>query len=171
MNIIDVILCIPLLWAGYKGFSKGLIIELASLASLILGIFGGVYFSDYTAGYLSDKFEISTRYINIIAFSVTFILIVIGVIFIGKLAEKLAKVIAMGFFNKLGGLIFSVLKYAFILSIILLLINSFDTDESIMTKENKNNSVLYKPISVIAPTVIPKLKKCIIPVKNQFKDK
>ena len=84
MNFIDIILLIPLLWFGYKGFTKGFIIEIASLAALMLGIYGGVYFSNFVAKYLSQWFEIKSDYLPLISFSVTFLLIVIIVFLVGE---------------------------------------------------------------------------------------
>ena len=44
MNYIDIILGILLLLSAIGGFKKGLIVELASLAALILGIWGAIEF-------------------------------------------------------------------------------------------------------------------------------
>ncbi len=55
MNWLDIVLAIPLLWFTYKGFRNGLIIELASLAALILGIFIALHFSFYAEDYLRRK--------------------------------------------------------------------------------------------------------------------
>jgi membrane protein required for colicin V production len=52
MNYLDIILAIPLLWGLYKGVSKGIIKELASLVALIVGIYGAVHFADSIQGQL-----------------------------------------------------------------------------------------------------------------------
>ena len=77
MNILDLIILIPLAWSAYKGFSKGLIISVASLLALLLGIYGSIRFSDITSGYLIDHFEFSSQYLPIISFAITFILIAV----------------------------------------------------------------------------------------------
>ncbi len=45
MNYIDIILGLLLLVAAVRGFMKGFIYEVASLAALILGVWGGIHFS------------------------------------------------------------------------------------------------------------------------------
>ena len=45
MNYIDIILAIPLVWAVYRGFTKGFIIEIASLIAMVLGVYGAIHFS------------------------------------------------------------------------------------------------------------------------------
>ena len=58
---------------------------------------------------------------------------------------------ALGFLNKLAGSFFGILKAAVILSIALLLINQFNDD--LISHQKKKNSLLYGPISSIAPVL------------------
>jgi membrane protein required for colicin V production len=46
MNVIDIILIIPILWFGYQGFTKGMVISMATLLALGIGIWAGLQFSD-----------------------------------------------------------------------------------------------------------------------------
>ena len=43
MNYIDIVILLFLLYGAFRGFSKGLIIEVATLAGLILGVFIAPY--------------------------------------------------------------------------------------------------------------------------------
>ncbi|MCD4746342.1 MAG: CvpA family protein [Bacteroidales bacterium] len=152
MNYIDIIFIVPLIWFAYRGFSKGLIIEVTSLIALILGIYFGIYFSNYAADFLTGNFNINQRYIPVISFAVTFIIIVIVVFIIGRILEKFINLIALGFFNKVAGAFFGILKAAVILSIILFIINRFD--DKFISKEKQDASFLYKPILKIAPIIL-----------------
>jgi len=67
MNYLDLFFLIPILWGAYKGFSKGLIITIASLLALVIGVWGGLKFSNFTSGYLVDWFNISGDYLPIIS--------------------------------------------------------------------------------------------------------
>jgi membrane protein required for colicin V production len=88
MNYIDIIIGIILLFAAIGGFRKGLISELASLAALILGIWGAIEFSYITSDFLTENFNLETDYLNIISFIVTFIVIVILVQYCGQFGEQ-----------------------------------------------------------------------------------
>ncbi len=158
MNVLDIILIIPILWLMYRGFTKGFIIELASLAALVLGIWAAIHFSWYTAGVLDDYIDISKKYLSIISFIVTFILVVILVYFVGRLVEKFVSIIALGFVNKLFGAVFGILKAAFILSLLIFIINSMDTRKTIITEKLREGSLLYHPVERLVPTIIPRLK-------------
>jgi len=157
MNWLDIVLAIPLLWFTYKGFRNGFIIELASLAALILGIFVALHFSFYAEDYLRDNFEIAENYLYIISFAITFIIVAVLVYLVGKIIHKLVSIIALGFLNRLVGGIFGLLKTALVLSVILYFLNGFDTDSSIIKPEVKSDSYLYDPIQSLVPMIIPRL--------------
>ncbi|MCK4661872.1 MAG: CvpA family protein [Bacteroidales bacterium] len=171
MNFIDIIIIIPLLWSAYKGFSKGLIITVASLAALILGIFGAIKFSDFTSQYLIENFDFNPDYLPIISFALTFVLIVIGVHLIARLLDKLVKAVALGFLNRISGLIFGIIKTAFIISIILVVLNGFDKNLKFISPETKENSILYKPLSSFAPLIFPYLDFKNIKMDEEHKNK
>ena len=50
MNYIDIVILLFLLYGAFRGFSKGLIIEVATLAGLILGVFIAIRYSPFTEG-------------------------------------------------------------------------------------------------------------------------
>ena len=88
MNTIDLVFAVVLLWSAYRGFSKGFIVQLATLAALLLGILGAVMFSDYTSSLIIKNFEVSGNYLPIISFAVTFIVIVIAVHLLAKMLKE-----------------------------------------------------------------------------------
>ena len=155
MNWLDLVLAIPLLWFTYKGFRHGLIIELASLAALILGIYVALHFSFYTEGYLRDNFTITDKYLHIISFAITFLIVAIVVYLVGKIIHKLVTIVALGFLNRLAGGVFGFLKAALVLSVILYFLNGFDP--GLLKADVKERSLLYEPVESIVPMIIPRL--------------
>jgi membrane protein required for colicin V production len=153
--MIDLVFLVILLWAAYKGFSKGLIIQAASLAALLLGVFGAIKFSGYTAFVLTKKLNVTGDYLQLIAFAVTFVIIVIAVHIVARITEKMVKAVALDFVNRILGLFFSTIKIAFIISIILVIINTIDYRINFMPKDKLNKSLLYKPLSALAPMIFP----------------
>ena len=157
MNTIDLVFAILLLWAAYRGYTKGFIVQLATLAALLLGILGAVMFSDFTSELIIKKFEVSGQYLPILSFAITFIVIVIAVHLLAKMLNKLIDAIALGIVNRLLGVLFSILKIAFIVSIILVLVNKIDNKYKFIPDDTKENSLLYKPLSNFAPMIFPYL--------------
>ena len=158
MNYFDIIFVIPLLWGAYKGFTKGFVLEIASFLALGLGVWGGLKFSYLSAEYLSKLFNISEKLMPLISFSVVFIIIVIAVFLLAKLLQSVLKKAALGLVNRLLGLVFGILKFAFILSVILNLVNVFNKEVEFITPEKKEASLLYNPIEKLSQLLIPGIK-------------
>jgi membrane protein required for colicin V production len=157
-NVFDIIIIILLAWGAYSGFTKGLILSAASLLALVLGVWGAVKFSNVVANYLTQLIHINEKYIGIIAFATTFVLIVIAVHFIAKGIETLVEAVALGVFNKVFGAAFGVLKFGFIISVLLVVLNVVNKNISFLSPEFKEKSLFYKPLSSIAPSIFNYLK-------------
>ncbi|MFO8053798.1 MAG: CvpA family protein [Bacteroidales bacterium] len=159
ITYVDIILIIPLLWFAYKGFCKGLIIELASLSALILGVYLAYHFSDYTAGLLTEKMKLETDYLHITAFALTFIAVVLLTYLTGKLLETVVKIAMLGFLNKLAGAAFGLIKAAMVLSVLLYMILSVDPSGRLIAEDTREKSVLYEPVASLVYIVIPKIRE------------
>ena len=68
LNYFDVMAMILLLWSAYRGITKGFLIMAASLAALVLGVWGAIRFSDITATLLIENFDMQGRYTALVAF-------------------------------------------------------------------------------------------------------
>ncbi|MEM7085695.1 MAG: CvpA family protein [Bacteroidota bacterium] len=155
MNTVDIILGIILLLAFISGFKKGLFVTLASLVGLIAGVYGAIYFSHFTGGYLSQWFDWSDKITKLASFAVTFSIIVIVISMAGKFLTKIADFAALGLLNKLLGGVFSTLQYAFIISVFFMFFNSSNITGYVISEEKKSESVLYEPVASLAPLVVP----------------
>ncbi len=155
MNYIDIIILIIMAIAIIYGFINGFIREVASLAALILGIWAAIKFSDWTALKLYEWFDMTGRYVGIIAFIITFIAVVIVIHFIGLLADKIIKIASLGFLNRFLGMAFGLVKSVLILSVLFVVLNAIDEHRPFMPKEKINESILYNPISDVAPAIFP----------------
>lgn len=159
MNYIDIILIILLGLAALHGLRKGLIVELASLVALVVGVLAGFYFSDFVSAWIENSFNYHGKYINVISFIIIFIAVIVLMQILARIIEKAVKMIALGFMNKLAGAVFSVLKAAVILSVIIYFMNRFDDDRSLIKTETRQNSLLFPVIEGIAPVIIPRMKE------------
>jgi len=159
MNYLDIIFLVPLLFALYRGFRKGIIHMVASLAALVLGIIGAIKLRPMFASLLDALFDISPDYMNLIAFSVAFISIVLVVYLVAFVVEKLIKAVALSLVNRLLGMGFGLLVTAFVISMILWPVNQVNAEKQIIKPERIEGSLLYKPLSAFAPAVFPYLKK------------
>ena len=157
MNYFDYILIFPILYGLYRGFTKGLILELASLLALVAGIYGAMHFSSITFGYLNEVLEIQASYLQLASYGLTFLLIVLTITLTGKVLTMLVKLVALGFVNRLMGALFGGIKALLILSVLLLFFDRINNQFGIVKDEIVNASVLYKPILTQSQAIYPSI--------------
>lgn len=145
MNYIDIIILLFLLFGAFRGFSKGLVIEVATLAGLILGVYISIRYSSYTEGILRDFMNITSEYISYIALAVTFIVVVVGVYILGKLLTKLVDIISLGLVNKLLGTLFGIVKYFIIVCVLLMIVDALNEKFQFISEETIQKSLLFQP--------------------------
>lgn len=149
MNTFDIIVLIPLLWGAIMGFRKGLILELASIAGLVLGIWGALKFSGQMGNFLVDYLDVSENLLNILSFILTFILIVIAVYLLAKLLDKSLKMVALGFLVRLSGAFFGIVKYTLILSVLLYVFESINKNWEFVDKASYQDAISYQAITSV----------------------
>ena len=157
MNSLDYILFIPLLYALYRGFTKGLIIELASLLALILGIYGALHFSSFTFEFLSDYFEIKTVYLQLVSYGLTFLIIAVLISFTGKILTMLIRLVALGFINRMMGAIFGGIKALLILSVFISFFDRFNKQFGMVNEDILTSSLIYNSIRTQSEQFYPNI--------------
>jgi membrane protein required for colicin V production len=155
MNWVDAIIVVILILSLVTGFINGLVKEVASLAALILGIWGAIKFSTFTAEKLYDYFDMTGRYVGVIAFLITFGIIVVIIHFIGILADKVVSAVSLGFINRILGIVFGLIKSMLIMSVFFVVLNAIDARRPFLPKKTIEESKFYNPISDIAPAIFP----------------
>lgn len=158
MNTIDIVLGIILIIAFFMGFRKGLLRSLASLIGLVAGVYGAMVFSEHVEVYLVRWFNWSEDLNRIAAFLILFFIIMIVFALLGRVLTKMADFMMMGLFNKIFGGLFNALKYAFLLSVVFMFVNASDTYR-ILSPEKRDSSILYGPVALLAPAILPEIKK------------
>lgn len=157
MAVIDIVLGALILFGLIRGLMKGLFVEVASLVALIAGVYGAIHFSNFAADFLMEHVEWNEKTINITAFAITFVIIVLVISLAGKALTKLADFAALGFLNKLLGGVFGGLKIALILSIVLMIFTKLNKTIPFVSDEELESSVLYEPVKSLAPMILPSL--------------
>ena len=99
------------------------------------------------------------KYVKLAAFAITFVLILIGVSILGRILTKVANFAALGILSKVAGAAFGLLKFAFIASAIIMILNPFNKTLNIISQETLNSSILFEPVADFAPKVLPKIMK------------
>ncbi|HTL82550.1 MAG TPA: CvpA family protein [Bacteroidia bacterium] len=158
MNAIDIIILIPILWGFWRGYTKGAIMAAATLAAFFLGVWGGIHLSDGLAALIIKWTGSESPYIPLISFALVFVGILFAVYGVAKMVDRVFEKSALGIINKLLGGVVGCFKYVFIISVLFFVIDSLEKKIEIIPAKMKDSSLLYRPVSSIAPTIIPGLK-------------
>lgn len=166
----DFVIGILLIIGLYQGIKNGLFVEIASIVSFILGVFLAIKFSYLAKGFLEGFVSWNAKTIQITAFVLTLILVVIGVHLLAKIFTKIADFAFLGWANKLAGGIFSVLKTALLIGIVLHLVQKINVDNQLISKEKQEKSLLYRPILDTTAFMMPMVTNWIDDVKAIYKE-
>jgi membrane protein required for colicin V production len=157
MNWLDLVILLILIGGVFSGYRNGLIGEVASLAGLILGIWGAVRFS-WWATELLEGFGLSFSLMPVISFIITFLVIVLVVQAVGGLLRHLLESLSLKWLNKLAGIAVGVAKSR--------CYYQYYSDSHLLVRrrtpgikeEVAEESLLYKPMSELVPGLMPFLK-------------
>ena len=154
LNFIDYIILVILVLFLIQGYRKGIIIGLASIAALILGIYVAVHFSNYLDATLMEHLKPSRKWLPILSFSITFILVVVAVMLVAKLTEKLVDVVGMGFFNHIGGVALGLVKGVILISILIFMLSSIDHQGKWISAKDKKASFFFSRVAEVFPKLM-----------------
>ncbi len=156
--VVDLILLLIFVPAIIVGIRKGFVRQLAGLIALILGVWAGYHFSSFLSGKLNIWLNTISSFVDILSFTLIFLAVLLGVTLIGHFLSGIIKVALLGWLDKILGVIFAIIKTAFILSIVIYILNSFDSIWSFLPKKNLADSDVYLFLERLAPKVFPYLK-------------
>ncbi|MAA97074.1 MAG: colicin V production protein [Stappia sp.] len=151
---LDVVLLLVLLVGAWRGFTKGLILSMASMVGLVGGIWAASHFSHMVAEQLAPHVTWSVNSLHMASLALTFLLVVVTVHLLAKLLEKMLDLVALGLVNKLAGALFGLLKFALVLSFGVMLLNQWMGPRA-WVPHSEQPSVMLGPVEALAPALMP----------------
>lgn len=158
MNYIDMFILVLLIWAVYRGYRRGFMTQLTTVAALLAGIFLAVKLSGWVSDLLENYLNIHPDSIYLVSLSLTFVLVFMGVHMLGEIIEDRVETGSLSFPNRILGIFFSVFKIVLICGVILAYVNRFDLRVRILPENSREQSLFYKPLTKMATTIFPGLK-------------
>lgn len=170
MSFLDIILGALLAFSLYKGIKNGLFVEIASFVSLLLGIYLAMKFSSLMRDIIAKHVSWNPTNIQVTAFILTFLLVVVGVYLLAKFLTGIADFAHLGLVNKLGGGFFRILKTILIISIVIALFEKINFNNIFAKKETLDRSIFYNPVKKVAAFVYPSIEKWYDVFKENHKE-
>jgi membrane protein required for colicin V production len=159
---IDYILLAFMAMGLIRGIRNGFFIELAGLISLLFGVYLAIQFSYIANHILARAVSWNPKIIQIIAFVLTLIVVLVGAALLAKLFTTIARVAQLGVINKIGGGILGTVKLIVVLSLGLSLFAKLNFSNAFLSKQTIDKSYLYTPVEAVSKTIYPKLQEVFI---------
>lgn len=163
---IDIILGLSLAFGFYVGYSRGIIKSLFAILSLIVAILAAMKLSPLVITFLGNQLSWDPRWIIVLGFVLTFIVVVVAIRYAGKILEKMLIKLEINFMNKiLGGAI-----SAFLFLVIFSTFVWFMDEVKLLSPEAKQESMTYELVEPI-PQVVAALGQQVKPAFQNFWNK
>ena len=153
LNYLDYIVLAILAIFAIRGYLKGFIIGLATVAALVLGIYAAMHFSGFLDTLLIEKMNASQKWVPVLSYTLTFLLVVLGVMLVAKVTEKFVDMVGMGFFNHLGGALLGVVKGAILAGLLFFILTAVDTEGKFISEKDRQGSFFCRKVTEILPVL------------------
>ena len=164
--VIDIISAIILLFAIYKGWTKGFTMAIFTFASYFISILLALQFSGMVAGYIRDYAKSDSKWYSFLSFVLVLVAGIIVVRIVGKILEKSAQVLMLGLPNKLLGILFFSFIYLTVFAIVLVYAEKFEMIDQYNIGESKSYDYLLR----FGKWFIEQCSEWMPAIKNLFND-
>ena len=124
MNPFDILIIVILGYSLVRGLFRGLVKEVSSLIGVLGGFYAAYTYYKVLAGLLAGLIH-DTSYLYILSFLIIFsgVLIIVGVL--GVIIKYVLNISFLGWADRIGGIVFGVLKGILIVSILFITLTAF----------------------------------------------
>lgn len=147
-----------MLIGAYRGFKKGLFIEIIGIAAFIIAIIGSFKLLHAGIDFLGRQFGEFTHLIPYIAFVLLFIGILLVINLLGNAVKKALDLTLLGSLDNFAGAIVGILKWGIAISIFLWLTHTVGFQ---IPENTQEGSLLYPFIEPLGPKTIKVISSAI----------
>lgn len=168
MTTIDIIILILIGISGITGFSRGFFKELATIAGLIIGLIvaRALYLS--LAEEVAPILHTSITVAQIISFIGIWLIVPLGFTLIAGALTRAFRAISLGWLNHLAGVAMGMLKCIIIIGLVVIVLDNLDKDNKLISKTNKENSLLYYPVRDFVEGIFFPSNEKVIEKKKEY---
>ena len=125
MSKVDIVLLILAFIGAYSGYKQGFLMELISLAAILLGVLGGFKLMGEGMIFLQEQFNADKSTLPYLSFVLIFVVIVVLVRLLGKLVKDSIDKTFLGSVDQSMGGVLGAFKTLFMLSVVIWIMDSF----------------------------------------------
>lgn len=159
MTTLDIILLVLIGIGAVLGFMKGFLRQLAGLLGLVAGLLVAKALYVHVADEVFSQVTDSVGLARGLAFVSIWLLVPLLFLLVASLLTRAMEAVSLGWLNRLLGAALGAAKYALAISLLLMVVDHFDTESVLISRAQKATSVLYKPMKGLAELFIPAARK------------
>ena len=155
MNTIDLIVCLVLLVAVWCGFRRGVILQVCSLAGIVLGIWLAARYGAEVGAllHLEERFAAAGGFVTVL------VVVILAVALLGRLLRKLFHFAGFGVPDVVLGIVVSVAKYLLVLSVLVAAFDRLNADYTLADRQTIGQSRSYGPLLRLSEMLPPLLEE------------
>ena len=161
MCVLDIILSLCLIIALVQGLLKGFTEQIIALVSIIAGTWIAFKFSKLVCNLIQPYLNASEKLLYVLVFILMEALVICLFHLLGKIIKASIKFVMLGWLDRLLGAIFSTIKAALIIGIVIILFSTLNSTFHVVEQKYLDESVLYTPLKNIAYDIFPYLKQLL----------
>ena len=150
LTAIDIVLLLVMAVGLFMGICKGVIRQAFALGGLVAGLVLGKLFSRPVAVFILDSFRMSEKTAAVVAFLAILVLVPVACTIVGGLLSKLVRVAKLGFFDRVAGGLFGLLKYFIFIGLFIQLMEYTGLSDKCVRRDGEHKSVLYEPVKKVS---------------------
>lgn len=159
MGTIDIVLLALFIPGIIMGFAKGVISQIVSLISIVVGAVVASRFAQDVADVALLQFTgVDGKLMYVICFTLLFLTCVLVMAIVGKLITKLFKIATLGWINRLLGAVFSIVITAFLLGLLISVFEGLNSSWEIADPEQFADLKIWPALRDFAAGILPQLK-------------
>ncbi|GAB4132714.1 MAG: hypothetical protein OHK0045_14810 [Raineya sp.] len=162
MNSLDLFILIPVLWGAHKGYQSGLLMTALSLISFIVAIILGFKFWVVTLKLLKPIMgNMSESIMPYVAFVATFAVCFFLANRFARYLKNTLDATVLGSFDNLLGAGLGGLKFAFFVSLFLMVFHKVGNQITPKNNELTKGSLLYPVVEPLAPYAVKNISSIV----------
>jgi membrane protein required for colicin V production len=154
MNWLDIVIGLLLILAIVQGWRQGVVTQILGLAALALGVFLAWRYGAVIGSWLGLE-DIVAR---VVGFVVVLGVVIVAVVLIGRATRGVFRIVGLGVFDNLLGVLFSALKMAVFVGLFMMLLEAIDPSGKVVSEGVRAGSVMWGAVDGVCDHIFPMVR-------------
>jgi membrane protein required for colicin V production len=151
MNWLDIVIILLLMYSVWEGWRQGLVTQVLGLAALALGIFLAWRYGGEIGAWMGLESVVA----HAVGFIVVLVAVIVVVFLIGRVTRGLFRIVGLGAFDSILGVLFSALKMVLFVGLAVMLFELLDPAGKVISEEVREGSVMMRTVDGVCDVVFP----------------